>query len=597
LVASSIDPGSRNVYPTRFVGIRLVKRKITQRCDWLTFYKHAGASTPEFALLVFAGRQESMKFRLSLSKWIVLLVATALAGYSLFAFEYYLADREHRTLLRRNSVYIQLEQSVRAVEAQYQTVATMAEYAAVLPADAVRAAVQAFARAVREAADENTVEALDARFAQVSSAGDAAEQAVAGPTVDVRALSAALVSAQEPLQLLVLISGDGRAAEWENLNAGSQSNFQRLVALIVMGAAIVGMLGYLFAASIKRAFADVIRINTAIADGKFDVAIPAADDVTEIGRLYDALRQFRENAIERARLQSVAESEESTRARRQQKIEAQIEQFRAQVRQLLAAVGANTDQMQSTAQLLARTAKDSSGRASEAASASTEASSYVHTVAAAAEELSRSISEINRQVDETTGVVSRATEGARATNSVVRGLSHSAEKIGEVVDLIRAIAGQTNLLALNATIEAARAGEMGRGFAVVAIEVKSLASQTAKATEEIAAQIAEIQQSIGSSVDAIKGQAALMEEVNAYTAGIAASVERQREATAEISRNVQWAASETQKVAGNMVVVTSAVGETLKSADMVERASTNVVEQAGDLRRAIDRFLEQVAAA
>lgn len=538
-----------------------------------------------------------MKFRLSLSKWILLLVATALAGYALFAFEYYLADRDHHDLLRRNSVYIQLEQSVRAAEAQHRIAAIMADYVAALPADAVRSAARAFAYAAREAAEGNTVEALTARFAEIRAAGDAAERAVTGPAIDVRALRDALAAAQDPLQLLVLISGDGRAAEWENLNAGRQSNFELLLALIVIGASVVGALGYLLAASIRRAFADVIRINTAIANGKLDVAIPAADDVTEIGRLYGALRMFRENAAERARLEAAAESEQTARAGRQQRVEAQIEEFRAQVQQLLGAVASNTDQMQATAKLLARTAEESSGRASGAVSASTEASNYVQTVAAAAEELAKSISEINRQVNDATGIVLRATEGARSTNALVEGLSRSAQKIGEVVDLIRAIAGQTNLLALNATIEAARAGEMGKGFAVVAAEVKSLASQTARATEEIAAQIAEIQQSTGSSVDAIKDLAALMEEVNAYTAAIAASVERQGEATAEISRNVQWAASETQKVTGNIEVVTSAVGETFKSAGMVERATTNVADQAGDLRRAVDRFLEQVSAA
>jgi methyl-accepting chemotaxis protein len=194
-------------------------------------------------------------------------------------------------------------------------------------------------------------------------------------------------------------------------------------------------------------------------------------------------------------------------------------------------------------------------------------------------------------------VVNRATANARATNELVQGLSRSAEKVGEVVDLIRAIAAQTNLLALNATIEAARAGESGRGFAVVATEVKTLARHTAKATEEIASQIAEIQHSTGSSVEAIKRHAESTEEVNDYTSAIATSVERQGEATTEISKNVQWAASETQKVAGNMVAVTSAVGETMNSALKVEESSASVVDHASGLRRAIDRFLEQVAAA
>lgn len=538
-----------------------------------------------------------MKFRLSLSKWFLLLVATALVGYSAFAFEHYRADRENRDLLRRNSVYIELEQAVRAVEAQYQVASALTAQATALSRDVVRAAVESFAGAARDASDKNSVEALDDRFLAVLDAADAAVQAVSGSAPNIPALKSALEEAEAQLQLLVLIAGDGRVSEWENLRAGSQSNFYILIALICIGAAIVGLLGYLLAASVKRAFADVVRINSAIAEGKLDVAIPASDEATEIGRLYGALRLYRENAAERARLKSAAEAEAEGRIRRQQRIEALIDEFRTRVQKLLSAVGANTDQMQSTAKQLARTAKETSGRASSAESASTDASNHGQTVAAAAEELASSIADINRQVDESINIVLRATVGARAANELVDGLSRSAQKIGEVVDLIRAIAAQTNLLALNATIEAARAGETGKGFAVVAAEVKSLASQTARATEEIAAQVAGIQQSTGSSVGAIKELAELMEEVNASTSAIANSVERQGQATAEISRSVQGAASETHKVSDHMRVVATAVEYTMKSAGMVERASTDVVGQAGDLRRTIDSFLGQVASA
>jgi methyl-accepting chemotaxis protein len=529
--------------------------------------------------------------------WILFLVLTSLAGYLAFGVEYYRTEKAHRELLARNSVYIQLEQSVRDAAGKYVIAAIAAENAATLPADTVRAAAQAFAAAARAASEANSVSALDDRFKElIESAGNAERAANAG-TLDPAGLREALQSAAGPLQLLVLISGDGRTAEWENLTAGSRSNFMTLISLLCLGAALVGTMGYMIAASIRRVLADVVRINTAIADGDFGVTIPNADHVTEVGKLYCALNTFRENAAERARLKSAADAEDTGRARRQQRIEAQINEFRARVQELLQAVDANTDQMQSTAKSLSRSAEDTSGRASGAASASEEASTYVRTVAAAAEELAVSISDINRRVYETTDVVNRATANARATNELVQGLSRSAEKVGEVVDLIRAIAAQTNLLALNATIEAARAGESGRGFAVVATEVKSLASLTAKATEEIASQIAEIQQSTGSSVEAIKRLAESMEEVNDYTSAIATSVERQGEATTEISKNVQWAASETQKVAGNMVAVTSAVGETMNSALKVEESSASVVDHASGLRRAIDRFLEQVAAA
>ena len=302
--------------------------------------------------------------------------------------------------------------------------------------------------------------------------------------------------------------------------------------------------------------------------------------------------------LERVRLEAAAKDEVSARAARQQRIEARIAEFRGRVQELLAAVGANMDQMQrdrETAGAFGGT--DVGPRRRARPMRRRQASSNVRSVAAAAEELASSIAEINRQVFETTNVVKTATAGARTTNETVASLAAAANKIGEVVNLIHAIAEQTNLLALNATIKSARAGDMGRGFAVVAAEVKTLAGQTARATDEIATQIASIQHSTRDSVSAIGTLAAIMEEVNSYTSVIAASVERQGEATAEISVNVQQAASETQKVAVNMNGVTEAVSETLQSAAMVERASADVVTRAAELRQAVNLFLEEVSAA
>ena len=549
-----------------------------------------------------AGRQARSRYgglasRVSLSMWILLLVAVSIAGYALFGIEYYQIEKEHQNLLTRNSVYMQLEQTVQAIHSAHQMAQTLAEHADAVGPDKIRSTAQAFVEAAREAAATNPVEALKDRFDGVVAGADLIERALAGGAIDTGQLQNGLDAAKAPVELLVLISGDGREAEWKNLMAGSQSNFETLIALICAGAAAVAGIAYLITANIRKVFAEVIRINSAIADGDVDIDIPTIERDTEAGGLFAALTTFRNNAAEKDRLQLVNKAGESARAERQQKIEARIEEFRRHVQELLAAVGGNMEEMQSAAKTLGQSAEDTSGRAAGATSASQEASTYSQTVASATEELATSISEISRQVNTTTEVVMQATDGARATDRLVQGLSLSAQKIGEVVDLIRAIAAQTNLLALNATIEAARAGESGRGFAVVAAEVKSLANQTAKATEEIAAQVSAIQASTGDSVEAIKSLANAMEEVNTYTTAIAASVEKQGEATTEISRNIQEAAAETRKVAGNMTGVNAAIDATRQSATMVEKTSIDVVRQTAQLREVVDSFLKQVAAA
>jgi methyl-accepting chemotaxis protein len=544
-----------------------------------------------------ATARDAVMLRTSLSFWILLLVVVTLSGYATFGIKYYLVEWDHRELLRSNSVYVQLEQTIRAAMANYRIAQHAAESADLLPVARVRSATQAFAESAREASAANRVAALDARFTAVMAGAKTAEQAVAADPADVARLREGLAAAGEPLELLMLIAAEGRKAEWQNMLAGSRSSFEALVFWISIGAAAVGALGFLIAANIRRVFADVIRINAAIAEGRLDVEIPDAEGRSEVGRMYAALRGFRDNAKERAHLRVKAREEEAARATRQQNTDAEIRGFRSRVQELLAAVGANMEQMQATAKSLAHSAEETSGRAGSAAAASEDASLYVQTVASAAEEVAASISVINRQVSEASDIVVRATEGARVTNQSVEGLSQSAQTIGEVVNLIRAIAAQTNLLALNATIEAARAGEMGKGFAVVAAEVKTLANQTAEATEEIAAQITAIQSSTGHSVDAIKNLARSMEEVNSYTSTIAGSVERQGQATNEISQNVLQAAAETRKAADNVAGVTSAVADTMRSATMVAQASANVVDQAAQLRKAIDLFLDKVAAA
>lgn len=276
-------------------------------------------------------------------------------------------------------------------------------------------------------------------------------------------------------------------------------------------------------------------------------------------------------------------------------IDEAISSFRPMIERLLSSVSDSASAMRSTATALLGSSDQTSQRAKSAVDAFHEASANVETAAVAADQLSRSIAEISRQLTDTTAVVSLATQEARTTDNEIGGLAAGAQKIGDVVKLIRNIAGQTNLLALNATIEAARAGEAGKGFAVVASEVKSLAVQTAKATEEIANHILAVQTSTSGAVEAIRQIAARMQEINEYTAAVAASVEQQNAATGEISHNVASAAKGTGHVVEVLGEVADAATETRSSAEVVRNASQTVETAVANLRVEVEDFLAKVA--
>ena len=276
-------------------------------------------------------------------------------------------------------------------------------------------------------------------------------------------------------------------------------------------------------------------------------------------------------------------------------IDAAIASFRPAVEGLLSSVSGSAAAMRSTAGALFGFSDQTSQRALSAVQAFNEALTNVEIASVAADELSHSISEISRQLTNTSNIVALATQEARATDGEIAGLASGAQKIGDVVKLIRNIAGQTNLLALNATIEAARAGEAGKGFAVVAAEVKSLAVQTATATEDIANHILAVQNSTTGAVDAIRQIAARMQEINQFTSAVAASVEQQNSATGEISHNVASAAKGTDHVVSVLGDVANAATETRASAEVVRDASEAVETAVGDLRQEVEDFLAQVA--
>jgi len=276
-------------------------------------------------------------------------------------------------------------------------------------------------------------------------------------------------------------------------------------------------------------------------------------------------------------------------------VDAAIASFRPQAEKLLSSVSGSATAMRSTASALLGSSDQTSQRATSAMRAFNEASANVETAAVAADELSRSIGEISRQLIHTSNVVGLATNEARSTDGEIAGLASGAQKIGDVIKLIRNIAGQTNLLALNATIEAARAGEAGKGFAVVASEVKSLAVQTAKATEEIASHILAVQNSTVGAVEAIRQIATRMQEINEYTTGVAAAVEQQNSATEEISHNVARAADGTGHVVAVLGEVAGAATETRSSAEVVRAASQSAESTVANLRLEVEDFLAKAA--
>jgi methyl-accepting chemotaxis protein len=334
-----------------------------------------------------------------------------------------------------------------------------------------------------------------------------------------------------------------------------------------------------------------------LSSGETDLAVPAAGDRDEIGEMARSLEVFRAGEIERRNFAERERAEQAAHQDRAAAVERMIAEFRATVTAVIATVTENISRMEGTARTLATIAGEADQQAVAASESSETTSSNVRTVAAATDELGASISQISEQASQANGVVERATEIARSADQLVGQLAAGANRIGDVVKLIRAIADQTNLLALNATIEAARAGEAGRGFAVVASEVKTLANQTAKATEDIATQVGAIQNSTAEAVGAIRSIGDVMSDISRFTATIAAAVEEQSTSTQEIACNVQQAATGAKELAGNMTVVSEAIRETNRSASAVLEVSNALSDQAGTLQQAVDAFLHKVAAA
>jgi len=429
----------------------------------------------------------------------------------------------------------------------------------------------------------------------------ATEMLADGSTVDANVGVSQLNGLYDDLQLdfdMLFAAADNSiaAARTERIAARTTTQRTTLIAIIVVLISAITLF-LLIAIGLARQIKRSIAAMQVLADGRYDLDIDDQDGKNEVGQIARTLQVFKERGLEREQLQAQNEREQAANTARQARVDQLIDAFRSRTRDVLEIAEANMGEMQQTAVSLGEIAQKSAKRAGETAASSNEASVNVQTVAAAAEELAASIGEIAGRVTETRAIVDQATNAARQSNEKVASLDTAAEKIGAVISLIQEIAEQTNLLALNATIEAARAGDAGRGFAVVASEVKALAEETAKATDEIGQHVTAIQTSTKDAVDSINSIATTMEGVNEYTTAIAAAIEEQGATTEEISRNVQDAADGTKHVAENMSDMSHAAEDTNRSAEDAQKSSASAAAQTEELRDAIDKFLNEVAAA
>jgi len=386
---------------------------------------------------------------------------------------------------------------------------------------------------------------------------------------------------------------------------------------------LTGAVGILFARNIVKSITSMTSTMSVLAKGDTDVDIPSLDKTDEIGEMAKAVEFFKNEMLERQRLrveserlegekrareearnQAAEEKEKEERDKenievekreqRAKKVATMISSFETNISKMIESLDKSSSDLQVNATSMANTAESSRDISTVVAAASQEASTNIQTVASASEELSSSIVEISKQVQHAGDVSVEAVTEAEESSKTISDLAENARKISEVVDMIRDIADQTNLLALNATIEAARAGDAGKGFAVVASEVKNLATQTAKATDEISTQINDMQSATNSAVTAIGKIDSVIKTIREVTVSISSAVEEQSAATTEISRNVQEASSGTNEVSSKIVMVSEQSGETGAVANQVLTASSDLDMLASSLKGEIETFLNEV---
>ena len=395
-------------------------------------------------------------------------------------------------------------------------------------------------------------------------------------------------------KIVELSKADMERAQQDTATVGRHSALVLELVSSIAQLVALGLLGWIAVAQVARPLARMTGLMGRLASGDLAIEVPATDRRDEVGALAQALKIFKENAIAAQDFEAAQAAERQRREARALAIEAHIGKFEQSVESTLGAFTAASEQMRASSSNIATIADTTGGQAATVMAASDQAAQNVQTVASASEELSASISEISAQVANSAGIAGTAVKEIEATDTTVQSLSEAAVRIGEVVRLISDIASQTNLLALNATIEAARAGEAGKGFAVVASEVKALATQTARATDEIAGQIADIRTATERVVGAIGAIGGTIARVSEISSSIASAVEQQSAATQEISRNTQEAATNTAQVRENIVGLNRLTGESRTAAVGELESAEEIRRQAELLGSEIHGFLSEI---